>query len=153
LISALVYTNTRTTESSDGLIYLVANESPGAKFNRYPDGEQKAMKGKMAAINGVSADRLFMGKGSDELIDLLMSMFCEPGSDSIMCLDISFSMYEVYADFNNLKIEKLRLNGSFQLDKEVFDQCLSQTSAKILFICSPNNPTGNSIEEIGRAHV
>ncbi|ACU07296.1 Histidinol-phosphate aminotransferase [Flavobacteriaceae bacterium 3519-10] len=148
LKSALVYTNTRPTESSDGLIYLDSNESPVGKYNRYPDGEQKALKGKLAAINGVSADRLFMGNGSDELIDLLMRIFCEPGSDTIMCLDPSFSMYEVYADFNNLKIEKLRLNGSFQLDKEVFDQCVSETSAKILFICSPNNPTGNSIEDL-----
>src|SRR5690606_9120088 len=96
LKSALVYTNTRPTESSDGLIYLDSNESPIGKYNRYPDGEQKVLKGKLAAINGVSADRLFMGNGSDELIDLLMRIFCEPGSDSIMCLDPSFSMYEVY---------------------------------------------------------
>lgn len=148
LRNALVYENNRPLENSSGAMYLDANESPFGSYNRYPDGQQRVLKARLSVLNGVSDDRIFMGNGSDELIDLLMRIFCEPEKDSIMCLDPSFSMYEIYANFNHLKIEKLTLNSDFQLDLNEFTTKIVKTEAKILFVCSPNNPTGNSIENL-----
>lgn len=148
LRNSLGYQNTRPAVDSGDFLYLDANESPFGKYNRYPDGQQSLLKTRLSKINGVAEDRIFMGNGSDELIDLLLRIFCEPGTDSIMCLDPSFSMYEIYGDFNNLKVEKLALSSEFQIDVEEFTNKIADTSAKILFICSPNNPTGNCIENL-----
>lgn len=148
LRNSLGYQTTRPAVNTGDSLYLDANESPFGKYNRYPDGQQSLLKARLSEINGVPEDRIFMGNGSDELIDLLLRIFCVPCTDSIMCLEPSFSMYEINADFNNLKVEKLTLSSEFQLDLEEFANKIADTSAKILFICSPNNPTGNSIENL-----
>lgn len=148
LMNTPVYESSRPNENSGDLIYLHANESPLGLYNRYPDTQQMMLKAKLAELNRVAVENIFIGNGSDELIDLLMRIFCEPGSDSIMCLDPSFSMYEIYAKLNNLSVAKLPLNSSFEIHKKEYLELVKSSSPKLLFLCSPNNPTGNSIENI-----
>ena len=129
-------------------IYLDANENPFGEFNRYPDGDHIQLKKKLAEINHAKTENLFLGNGSDELIDLTMRIFCEPAKDSIKIMNPSFVMYEIYAKMNNLQVEKLQLNSDFQLENDKFLNTVSKSQAKVLFLCSPNNPTGNSIDDL-----
>ena len=129
-------------------VYLDANENPFGQFNRYPDGDPVQLKKKLAEINVAKTENLFLGNGSDELIDLTLRIFCEPAKDSIMIMDPSFVMYEIYAKMNNVKVEKLVLNSDFELEKDKFLDTISNSKSKVLFLCSPNNPTGNSIDDL-----
>ena len=129
-------------------VYLDANENPFGQFNRYPDGDPIQLKNKLAEINHAKTENLFLGNGSDELIDLTLRIFCEPAKDSIMIMDPSFVMYEIYAKMNNVKVEKLVLNSDFELEKDKFLDTISNSKSKVLFLCSPNNPTGNSIDDL-----
>lgn len=129
-------------------VYLDANENPFGQFNRYPDGDPIQLKKKLAEINHAKTENLFLGNGSDELIDLTMRIFCEPSKDSIIIMNPSFVMYEIYAKMNNLQVERLQLNSGFQLEKDTFLNTISRSQAKVLFLCSPNNPTGNSIDDL-----
>ena len=148
LVGMKSYSASRPTDDKDQFILLDANENPFGNYNRYPDAENVQLKRKLAQINKIDAENLFLGNGSDELIDLLMRVFCDPAKDSIMVFNPSFVMYEIYAKMNNVAVEKLRLNDDFQLNKREFEEALTKTKAKILFLCSPNNPTGNSIEDL-----
>lgn len=130
------------------VVFLDANENPFGEFNRYPDGDPIQLKMKLAEINQSKTENLFLGNGSDELIDLTMRIFCEPTKDSILIMDPSFVMYEIYAKMNNVKVEKLQLNSDFELKKDSFLNTISKSQAKVLFLCSPNNPTGNSIDDL-----
>lgn len=142
------YATLRDIYVGEKMVFLDANENPCGEFNRYPQGNPVALKTLLAKINGVEGANLFLGNGSDELIDLTQRIFCEPGKDSILMMNPSFVMYEIYAKMNNLKVEKLNLNSDFQLEKSAFLQTVSETKAKVLFLCSPNNPTGNIIEDL-----
>lgn len=142
------YQTVRDSFKNQKVVFLDANENPFGDFNRYPDGDPIDMKTKLAEINQTKTENLFLGNGSDELIDLTLRIFCEPGKDSILMMNPSFVMYEIYAKMNNLKVEKLDLNSDFQLEKDPFLNIVSQSKAKVLFLCSPNNPTGNSIEDL-----
>ncbi|KEY19942.1 histidinol-phosphate transaminase [Kaistella antarctica] len=130
------------------VVFLDANENPFGDFNRYPDGDPIQLKKKLAEINLAKTENLFLGNGSDELIDLTMRIFCEPAKDSIMIMNPSFVMYEIYAKMNNLQVEKLQLNSDFELEKGKFLDTISKSQAKVLFLCTPNNPTGNSIDDL-----
>ena len=129
-------------------VYLDANENPFGEFNRYPDGDPIQLKKKLAEINLAKTENLFLGNGSDELIDLTMRIFCEPAKDSFLIMNPSFVMYEIYAKMNNLQVEKLQLNSDFELEKDKFLDTISNSKSKVLFLCSPNNPTGNSIADL-----
>lgn len=142
------YQTLRNSYIGKQAVYLDANENPFGQFNRYPDGDPIQLKKKLAEINRAKTENLFLGNGSDELIDLLMRIFCDPAKDSIMVFNPSFVMYEIYAKMNNVAVEKLQLNADFQLNKTEFEDALLKTKAKILFLCSPNNPTGNSIDHL-----
>lgn len=142
------YQTLRDSFKDQKVIFLDANENPFGDFNRYPDGDPINLKQKLAEINRAKPENIFLGNGSDELIDLTLRIFCEPGKDSILMMNPSFVMYEIYAKMNNLKVEKLDLNSDFQLEKDPFLNIVSQSKAKVLFLCSPNNPTGNSIEDL-----
>lgn len=142
------YQTLRDSYISKQTIYLDANENPFGEFNRYPDGDPIQLKQKLAEINQAKTENLFLGNGSDELIDLTMRIFCEPTKDSILIMNPSFVMYEIYAKMNNLQVEKLQLNSDFQLEKDKFLDRVSKSQAKVLFLCSPNNPTGNSIDDL-----
>lgn len=148
LLDAASYSNQRTDLSVKQHIFLDANENPFGEFNRYPDSHQRFLKEKLAVINKTKTENLFLGNGSDELIDLVIRVFCEPAKDSILIMNPSFVMYEIYGKMNNVEVEILELNSDFQIDREYFLEILKDSKAKVLFLCSPNNPTGNSIEDI-----
>ena len=148
LVGVNSYQTLRNSFINQQVIFLDANENSFGEFNRYPDGDPIQLKKKLAKINHAKTENLFLGNGSDELIDLTMRIFCEPAKDSIMMINPSFVMYEIYAKMNNLQVEKLQLNSDFELGKDKFLDIVSKSQAKILFLCSPNNPTGNSIADL-----
>ena len=126
-------------------VFLGANESPYENgTNRYPDPRQKALKGKISRIKGIGCDRLFIGNGSDEAIDLLYRVFCVPGKDNAVSMAPSYGMYGVAAATNDVMFRKVQLREDYSLDPEaMLDACDERT--KLMFLCSPNNPTGNVI--------
>jgi histidinol-phosphate aminotransferase len=158
-LDALVRTNIRTLKpyssardefKGEASIFLDANEnslgSPLVKwYNRYPDPLQLKVKEKIAFIKKIPVDQIFLGNGSDEAIDLLYRCFCEPGIDEVVIFPPTYGMYEVSANINNVKLNRVPLTEQFQLDLEALEQAI-KPSTKIIWICSPNNPTGNSID-------
>lgn len=129
-------------------VMLDANESPYAPpldLNRYPDPLQRDLKQMVAELKGVSPDQLFLGNGSDEAIDLVFRIFCEPGKDNVVSISPSYGMYEVCAHINDVEFRPVLLGNRFQLQA---DELLKHTDnhTKVIFLCSPNNPTGNTLE-------
>ncbi|WP_312901177.1 histidinol-phosphate transaminase [Chryseobacterium taichungense] len=129
-------------------ILLDANENPFGELNRYPDSTQKELKQKLAELKNISADQIAIGNGSDELIDLILKVFCEPKKDSILVMNPSFAMYGFYANINENNVIQLDLDENFEIDKEEFLKISLDNNPKVFFLCSPNNPTGNAIEDI-----
>lgn len=142
------YISFRDQNEFENPVFMDANESPFGEYNRYPDSTQKELKNKLAALKNVSAQQIAIGNGSDELIDLIIKIFCEPKKDSIMMMNPSFAMYKFYASINENKVVGLDLDEKFQINKDLFLSLSEQEKPKIFFLCSPNNPTGNSIEDI-----
>lgn len=141
------YTSARDEYTGKEGVFLDANENPFGSiteqdFNRYPDPYQSALKEEIAKIKGVRPSQIFLGNGSDEAIDLLYRAFCNPGKDNVILLPPTYGMYEVSANINDVEIRKVALTPDFQLQP---DQILAAADAnsKILFICSPNNPSAN----------
>lgn len=131
-------------------IFLDANENPyNNGINRYPDPHQKALKAKVAEIKGISADSLFIGNGSDEAIDLVYRVFCVPGASNAVSIAPSYGMYEVAATMNDIEFRKVQLRPDFSMDTEAMLSA-ADSKTRLMFICSPNNPTGNSfpVEQI-----
>ncbi len=125
-------------------IFLDANESPyPTGYNRYPDPHQKALKAKIAAIKGIPAESLFLGNGSDEAIDLVFRIFCTPGVDNAVAIEPSYGMYNVAADINDVEMRRIPLGPDFSLPAEAL-LAASDTHTRLLFLCSPNNPSGNA---------
>lgn len=125
-------------------IFLDANENPyNNGINRYPDPHQKALKAKVAEIKGISADSLFIGNGSDEAIDLVYRVFCVPGASNAVSIAPSYGMYEVAAAMNDIEFRKVQLRPDFSMDTEAMLSA-ADSKTRLMFICSPNNPTGNS---------
>lgn len=143
------YSSARSEFHGEAQVFLDANEnsfgSPlPAKYNRYPDPLQLELKEKLSAIKGVPAKNIFLGNGSDEAIDLLFRIFCEPGKDNAIICPPTYGMYEVSANINDVALKRVPLLPNFELDVEgILEQMDSQS--RLLFICSPNNPTGNSL--------
>lgn len=136
-------------EGTEG-IFLDANENPLGSiteqaFNRYPDPYQWALKKKIAAIRNVRSTQLFLGNGSDEAIDLLIRATCSPQSDEIILLPPTYGMYEVSANINDVRIVKVPLTRDFQIDLPNVLAAITPKS-KLIFLCSPNNPTGNLLK-------
>jgi len=143
------YSTARDEYKGQANVYLDANEnsfgSPLEKnYNRYPDPLQLDLKEEIGKIKGVPIENTFLGNGSDEAIDLLYRAFCEPGKDNVIVLPPTYGMYEVSANINNVELRKVNLLPSFQLDMEGIAEAIDEHT-KMIFICSPNNPTGNSI--------
>jgi histidinol-phosphate aminotransferase len=130
-------------KGKDG-IFLDANENPFGNLNRYPDPYQKTLKEKLSALKNISTENIFIGNGSDEVIDLVFRIFCIPGKDKAIVCPPTYGMYEVSANINDVEIISIPLNENFQLDVEK----ILKTEAKIIFLCSPNNPTANNLENI-----
>jgi len=139
------YSCARDEFQGEASAYLDANENPlNAPWNRYPDPLQKELKEKVASLKGVRTEQLFFGNGSDEPIDLIVRIFCEPGTDNIVAMDPSYGMYQVCADINNVEYRKVLLNDDFTLDAEKL-LAATDSNTKVIFLCSPNNPTGNDL--------
>ena len=131
-------------------VFLDANENPyNAPFNRYPDPLQGEVKQRLAKIKGVPEECIFLGNGSDEAIDLVYRCFCEPQKDNVVAICPTYGMYEVCADINNVEYRQVMLDEHFQVTAEKL-LAATNSNTKVIWICSPNNPTGNNIyrEEI-----
>lgn len=151
------YSTARDEYKGQASVFLDANEnsygSPlsagddvgaGKQYNRYPDPLQLDLKDAISKIKGVPIENTFLGNGSDEAIDLLYRAFCEPGRDNVIILPPTYGMYEVSAGINNVETRKVNLLPNFQLNLEGIAEAIDEHT-KLIFICSPNNPTGNSI--------
>ena len=141
------YSSARDEFSGQAEVYIDANENPFDKsgLNRYPDPLAKKVKEKLSLIKHVPPEQTFLGNGSDEAIDVLVRIFCEPAKDNIIILPPTYGMYQISADINNVAVKKVNLDYHFQ---PKVDEILAAADAhsKILFICTPNNPTGNDIK-------
>lgn len=143
------YSSARDEFSGEAKVFLDANEnslgSPLRKwYNRYPDPHQKQLKQEIAKIKNIDAGKIFLGNGSDECIDLLFRCFCEPGKDNTIICPPTYGMYEVSAAINDVPVLKANLLPDFQLDLDAIEEQVNENT-KIIWICSPNNPTANSI--------
>ena len=141
------YSSARDEYSGDAMVFLDANENPfNEPYNRYPDPLQKELKQKISVIKNIAADKIFLGNGSDEPIDLLIRAFCEPGIDNIVTINPTYGMYQVAADTNNVDVKKVSLTADFELEPgKVLHEINEKT--KLIFLCSPNNPSGNSLNK------
>lgn len=146
ILELLRYSSAREEYTGEAHVFLDANENPFGSLNRYPDPYQKALKKELASLKGVSAKNIFIGNGSDEVIDLAFRIFCEPGIDRALSFTPSYGMYEVSAAINNIALQKVALNEIFQIDRSIITPYLRDPSIKLLFLCSPNNPTGNLLK-------
>ncbi|HEY0245937.1 MAG TPA: histidinol-phosphate transaminase [Mucilaginibacter sp.] len=143
------YSSARDEYQGEASVFLDANEnafgSPlDQQFNRYPDPMQYDVKMRLSQIKGVPARNIFIGNGSDEAIDILFRSFCNPGVDNVILVPPTYGMYEVSANINDVQTKKVSLTEDFQLNLEGIAEAID-AHTKLIFICSPNNPTGNSI--------
>lgn len=142
------YSSARDEFEGENGIFLDANENPFGELNRYPDPYQLKIKQKLSELNQIPSENIFLGNGSDEVIDLAFRIFCEPKKDKILTFSPTYGMYEVSANINDVELINVELNEDFQIDLESLKPYLNDENLKIIFICSPNNPTGNSIKNI-----
>ncbi|AZA50252.1 histidinol-phosphate transaminase [Chryseobacterium carnipullorum] len=142
------YISFRDHNEFNAPVLLDANECPFGEFNRYPDSSQKKLKNKLAGLKGLSPEQIAIGNGSDELIDLIIKIFCEPKKDAILMMNPSFAMYGFYAAVNENEVVKLDLDDNFEMVKDDFIKITQKRDIKVFFLCSPNNPTGNSVKDL-----
>jgi len=143
------YSSARDEYSGKEGVFLDANENPFGSisdedYNRYPDPYQLDIKEKLSDLKKIPANQIFLGNGSDEAIDLLYRAFCTPGQDNVIILPPTYGMYEVSAGINDVRVKKVNLTEDFQLKPKEIIEAIDEYT-KIIFICSPNNPSGNSL--------
>lgn len=147
IFSLAPYSTARDEYKGEIGVYLDANENPyeNSGYNRYPDPHQYLLKERIAEIKGVDSKNLFLGNGSDEAIDLVYRIFCRPGVDEAVVITPSYGMYGVCANINDVKLKEVALNSDYTLDGDLI---LSEVTpqSKVIMLCSPNNPSGNSLE-------
>jgi len=144
------YSSARDEFTGEAKVFLDANEnslgSPLLKwYNRYPDPHQQALKEKLSHIKGIAPAHIFLGNGSDEAIDILYRAFCEPGRHNVVICPPTYGTYEVSAHINDVAVRKVPLTEAFQLDLEAMEAAVD-ADTRIIWLCSPNNPTGNSLD-------
>jgi histidinol-phosphate aminotransferase len=145
IIALKPYSSARDEFKGTADVFLDANENPFGELNRYPDPQQSKIKEKLSTIKSVETNQIFIGNGSDEVIDLAFRIFCEPGKDKVLTFTPTYGMYDVSANINNIEVIKQPLINDFQINLNQLQPYLDFEDVKIIFICSPNNPTGNSI--------
>lgn len=139
------YSSARDEFEGSGEIFLDANENPyNTGANRYPDPYQRKLKRSISGIKGVGTENIFLGNGSDEAIDLIFRVFCEPNQDNIIISDPTYGMYQVSADIHNVEVIKVPLSVSFELSSEDTLNAVTPSS-KVIFLCSPGNPTATDL--------
>lgn len=140
------YSSARDEFTGKADVYLDANENPfETGLNRYPDPYQQDLKTKISKIKNIKSDRIILGNGSDEIIDLIFRAFCEPGKDEVICLPPTYGMYQVSADINNVGIQKVLLTSDFEINEIALKKAI-KPNTKIIWFCSPNNPSGNTLD-------
>jgi len=140
------YSSARDEFSGKADVYLDANENPfDSGLNRYPDPYQQGLKDKISKRKNINKNRIILGNGSDEVIDLIFRAFCEPGKDEVICLPPTYGMYQVSADINNIGIKKVLLTADFEIDEQALVNEINPNT-KIIWFCSPNNPSGNTLD-------
>jgi histidinol-phosphate aminotransferase len=142
------YTSARDDYKGNTGIFLDANENPFGKLNRYPDTDQNLLKEKVSELKGLPARHIFLGNGSNEAIDLIYRIFCDPGNCMALTFSPTYGMYSHSAAINNTILLTHPLDRNFQLDRVALAPILTLKKLKIIFVCSPNNPSGNSIDDI-----
>ena len=141
------YSSARDEYTGEAMVFLDANENPFNKpYNRYPDPLQRAVKEKISNLKIIPVENIFLGNGSDEPIDLLIRAFCESGIDNIVTIDPTYGMYQVAADISGVELRKVSLTPDYKLDDSAL-LAATDKNTKLIFLCSPNNPTGNSLEK------
>ncbi|WP_289023915.1 histidinol-phosphate transaminase [uncultured Salegentibacter sp.] len=143
------YSSARDEYQSTGseMVFLDANENPfQTDVNRYPDPQQRNLKAELAKLKGIVSENILLGNGSDEVLDLLFRAFCEPGDDNIITLPPTYGMYKVLANINNIDNREVLLNSDFEPNVTEILNSVDQNT-KMIFLCSPNNPTGNSFSK------
>ncbi|HEX2396022.1 MAG TPA: aminotransferase class I/II-fold pyridoxal phosphate-dependent enzyme, partial [Bacteroidales bacterium] len=140
------YSSARDEYRGEEAVFLDANENPfNSPLNRYPDPQQLKLKKKISSIKGVPPECIFLGNGSDEAIDLLIRAFCEPSRDNIISIKPTYGMYKVCADINNVEFREVLLDKDYQPDTSAL-MTSADINSRIMFLCSPNNPTSNSLK-------
>ena len=143
VLDLIPYSSARDEYSGEGAFFMDANENPyNPPFNRYPDPRQGKLRNRLTGMLGLRPENIFLGNGSDEAIDLLIRVFCAPGSDRIEVMDPSYGMYKVCADINGVAADLVQLNKDFSLDTARI-LAAAGPATKLIFVCSPNNPTSN----------
>lgn len=144
------YSSARDEFQGKAEVYLDANENPFGNLNRYPDPYQRSVKERLSVLKGLPVNQVFIGNGSDEVIDLCLRIFCEPGKEKALTFVPTYGMYQVSAAINDIELLELPLTDDFDIDLELVQPYLTDASLKVIFLCSPNNPTGNclSVERI-----
>jgi len=141
------YSSARDEYTGEAMVFLDANENPfNEPYNRYPDPLQKEVKRKIADLKNIDIEQIFLGNGSDEPIDLLIRAFCEPALDNIVTINPTYGMYQVAAEISGIELRKVPLTKEYALDTQTILQAIDKHT-KLIFLCSPNNPTGNSLEK------
>lgn len=147
ILALTPYSSAADEGTRKNAILLNANENPFGTFNRYPDPRQQKLKEKLATLKNVRPEQVFLDNGSDNIIDLAFRVFCRPGVDKALAFSPSFGMYDVAAQINGIELLKSPLNMDFQPDMDELKSRLNDEQLKLIFICSPNNPTGNSMNK------
>jgi histidinol-phosphate aminotransferase len=141
------YSSARDEYTGEASVFLDANENPfNEPYNRYPDPRQRELKEKISKLKNTSPENIFLGNGSDEAIDLLIRAFCSPGKDNIVSINPTYGMYRVAADINDIKVIEVPLNPDFSLSGKAVIEA-TEENTKLIFLCSPNNPTGNILDK------
>ncbi len=149
ILSLKAYSSARDEYHGTEGIFLDANENPFGLLNRYPDPHQQSLKAAISGMKEIPLENIFIGNGSDEVIDLALRIFCTPGKDKIIICPPTYGMYEVMAHINDSTIVKVPLTRGFQLDMAGIRRAATQEeNVKMIFICSPNNPTGNNMDAL-----
>ena len=141
--SLIPYSSARDEFHGTAQIFLDANENPYGSLNRYPDPYHKKLRSAVGKIKSITPENIFLGNGSDEVIDLIYRVFCDPGVDKALTFTPTYGMYEVTAAVNDIKMIKIPLDSSFNINMQSLIPSLNDNKLKLIFICSPNNPTGN----------
>lgn len=149
ILKLIPYSSARHEFEGKASVFLDANENPygsplANNYNRYPDPLQQKLKNKIAAIKGIPAQHIFLGNGSDEAIDLLYRIFCNPGIDNVIICPPTYGMYAVSAGINDIEVKEVQLTTDYNLDVPSIMKAVNDHT-KMIFICSPNNPTGNAM--------
>lgn len=145
LLDMVPYSSARNDFCGEAAVFLDANESPfPTPFNRYPDPDHRALREAWAAMRGVEADQILVGNGSDEILDMIYRTFCRPGQDTVLTISPSYGVYKVLAALNDLALKEVPLDGNGQFDPATLLKAAER--ARLIQLCSPNNPTGNLLD-------